>query len=231
MEDFKNTPDYDEPAESAMDRAVARRLAKLRTMPVDTTRLEKSLRAHLPHPAAKRLLMPRWIRPIRAVAASVVIFIITAAVLLNTSGGPVLASTLQMAQLHEEMVSGKMEAVRVSSIAEANRALLAQWQQSPALPAVPEDHVMACCMKSVKNKKVACVLLQDGNVPLTMTVANAADMQLPASPTMTNGGVTYHIQSVGKLNMVMTERDGRWICLTSELPAGRLMEFAGKLQF
>ena len=51
---------------------------------------------------------------------------------------------------------------------------------------------MACCMKSVKNKKVACVLLKSEDVAVTMTVANAADMKLPRSPTVTRGGVTYH---------------------------------------
>ena len=41
---------------------------------------------------------------------------------------------------------------------------------------------MACCMKSVHDKKVACVLLKDNGVPVTLSVANASDMELPATP-------------------------------------------------
>ena len=90
---------------------------------------------------------------------------------------------------------------------------------------------MACCMKSVQNKRVACVLLKDRGVPVTMTVANAADMKRPPAPTVTRDGVTYRVQTVGKLYMVMTERNERWVCLIGEVPAEQLMELASKLQF
>ncbi len=86
-------------------------------------------------------------------------------------------------------------------------------------------------MRSVKNKKVACVLLEDNGGPVTMTVAKASDMQSPASPTVIRGGVTYHVQAVGRLNMVMTERNGRWICLIGQVSADRLMVLADQLQF
>ena len=90
---------------------------------------------------------------------------------------------------------------------------------------------MACCMKSVKNKKVACVLLKSEGEPVTMTVANASDMKLPTSPTALRDGVTYHVQTSGSLNMVMTERNERWICLIGRLPANQLMDLAEKLRF
>ena len=66
---------------------------------------------------------------------------------------------------------------------------------------------------------------------VTMTVANAADMRTPKSPTATRNGVIYNVESVGSLEMVMTQRNGRWICLIGELPAERLMDLAAKLQF
>ena len=42
-------------------------------------------------------------------------------------------------------------------------------------------------------------------------------------------GVTYHVQSFNSLNMVMTERNGRWICLIGRVPTERLMELALRL--
>ena len=167
----------------------------------------------------------------RAIAASIVLLAALAAILLTSSGGPALASPTQMAQMHEDIVAGRTPVMKVDSIAAANRALAEQSPQSPTLPNVPPDHVMACCMKSVQNKKVACVLMQDQGVPVTMTVAKAADMKLPAAPTVSRGGVNYRVQSVGKLSMVMTERNNRWVCLIGEAPADQLMDLATKLQF
>jgi hypothetical protein len=121
--------------------------------------------------------------------------------------------------------------MKVASIEEASRMLAKQWPQSPDLPDAPEQHVMACCMQSVKNKKMACVLLKKEDVPVTMAVARSTDMEMPSSPTRTRGGVTYHVQSTGRLNMVMTERNERWICLIGEMPQEHLMDLADQLKF
>ena len=212
-----------------LDEAVTQRLAKLRTVPVDTSRLDRILRAQLPLPQRQSRLI--WLRPVRAIAAGIAIVAVIGAIFLSSSGGPVLASPTQMAQFHEEMVSGRAPVMQVDSIAEANKALAQQSPQSPTLPALPQDHVMACCMRSVKNKKVACVLLRSEGVPITMTVANAADMQLPATAQVSHNGVDYRVQSVGKLNMIMAERSGRWVCLIGELPTQRLMDLAAELRF
>jgi len=224
-----NSPN--ESHESDLDRATADRLAKLRTLPVDTSRLDVVLRAQIPAPEKSRLSVVLQIGPMRAIAASIVVLATIAAIFIMTSGGPALASPMQMAQMHADLVAGRTPVMKVDSIAAANRALAAQSPQSPTLPDVPPDHVMACCMKSVANKKVACVLLRSEGIPVTMTVANAKDMKLPTAPTVTRDGVTYRVQASGKINMVMTERNDRWICLVSELQADQLMELASKLQF
>ena len=91
---------------------------------------------------------------------------------------------------------------------------------------------MACCMKSIRDKRMACVLLQDeAGTPITMTVARSADMRAPAGPTVMRGGAKYHLHAMAPLNMVMTERAGRWVCLISELPQEQLIDLAARLQF
>ena len=212
---------------SKLDEAVARRLRRLGTMPVDTSALESRLRAEIGIVPPRRL----WLRPMRAIAAGIALVAVITAVFLSTSGGPVLASPSQMAQMHHELVAGHNGIMQVNSIDAANAALSKDWPDSPRIPGVPPEHVMACCMKSVKSKKVACVLLRNENVPVTMTVANASDMRLPKSPTIQRDGVTYHVQSEGSLSMVMTERHGRWICLIGELSPERLVDLAAKLRF
>jgi hypothetical protein len=64
-----------------------------------------------------------------------------------------------------------------------------------------------------------------------MTVANASDMQMPTAAIVTHNGINYTVQSVGELYMVMTQRNGRWVCLIGQVPAERLMDLAAKLQF
>lgn len=200
-------------------------------MPVDTSRLDQFLSDRIPSPAPSNRIRRFRLRPMRAVAAVLLLTGIVAAFLLTNSGERALASPAQMAQMHEDMVSGKTPVMQVDSISAANHALAAQWPDSPGMPAVPAEHVMACCMKSVKNKKVACVLLKSEGEPVTMTVANASDMKLPTSPTAVREGVTYHVQESGSLNMVMTERNERWVCLIGRLPASQLMDLAARLQF
>ena len=90
---------------------------------------------------------------------------------------------------------------------------------------------MACCMKSVQNKKVACVLMKSEGVPVTMAVADAKDVRSPESKVVHRDGTAYHVEGIGSLNMVMTERDGRWVCMMGELPEARLITLSSKLQF
>jgi hypothetical protein len=222
--------EQDDLVETDLDRATSARLAQLRSMPVDTSRLDAMLRAQLPRDEEGKWRMLS-LRPLHAIAASIAALLIVGVILLTSSAGPVLASPAQMAQMHEDIVAGRTHAMQVDSIAAANRMLAGQSRHLPAVPEIPPDHVMACCMRSVKDKKVACVLLQTDGVPVTMTVANAADLRLPAAPTITRDGVTYRAQTSGKLSMVMTERDGRWVCLIGQLTQDQLIDLASKLQF
>lgn len=219
--------------EEQWERAVSGRLAKLRSMPVDTSRLERALRAEIPPPApARGATAWFWLRPVRTIAASFLVLATLVAILfLSTSSGPVLASPARMAKLHEDLVSGKIPVVQVESIKQANQVLSSQWRNSPEVPSVPEDHVMACCMKSVKDKKVACVLMKREGVTVSMMVAHSPDVRLPDAAVTVRNGISYRVQSSGRLNMVMTERQGRWVCLIGELPAERLMDIADGLQF
>jgi hypothetical protein len=221
------------PNDHDLDVATSARLARLRTMQVNTSGLEGRLLAQIPRPAPELKLRLVWVRPLRAIAAGLLVFGLLAALLISTSGGPALASPAQMAQLHYDLVSGKTPVMQVDSVDAANKMLSGQWPQSPQIPKLPAGDEMACCMKSIKDKKVACVVLRKVKmgVPVTMTVANAADMKLPMSPTINRNGVTYHVQSSGQLNMLMTQRNGRWICLIGQTSNEGLMDLADQLQF
>jgi hypothetical protein len=221
----------DERSHSA-DEATAARLAKLRTMPVETSRLDAMIQAKIPRPTQATPPTVWRIRPLRAVAASIALLATIGLILWSLSGGAVYASPDAMARFHQDLVAGKVETIAVDSIAQANSALARQWEDGVELPQVPQSHAMLCCMQKIKDTRVACVLLQNDGVPVTLAVAKAMDMKMPQQSRAERlDGVTYHVQSSGSLNMVMTQRDGRWICLIGALPTDRLMRTAGAIQF
>ena len=215
------------------DEAVMARLRKLSSFPVDLSRLERQIRAEIPGPEQprQRSSSMRLFRPLAAVAASITILVIIAAAVLTASSGQVMASPAQMAQFHQQIVSNEIPVTKVDSIEAAGRVLANQWPQSPDLPRAPEAHVMACCMKSNKDKNIACVLLRSEGTPITMSVAKASDMKSPAGEKVVRNGATFHLMSSGALNMVSTERDGRWVCLIGETSTDRLINIVQQLQF
>jgi hypothetical protein len=224
-----NMTNDDDQNVTRVDRAMSARLSRLSGMPVDTSRVAARLRAELPPlPSSSQRQTFSWLRPLRAVAASFVVLALIGAILIGTASRPVLASAEQLAQVHNEMVAGHSSS-RVDSMDAARRAIAAEWPDAPAMPDVPKEHVMACCMKPVNDRKTACVLLKQDDVPVTMMVADADDVRMPESPTVVYGGVPYHVSASGATNMVMTKRDGRWVCLMGSVSRNGLIEMASKL--
>ena len=218
--------------DNQLNRATAARLAKLRNMPLDSSRLDDLIQTKIPVPPKEHRMMPfRWPRPLRALAASVAAIAVLAGLFFSFSSQPVEASMVEMARFHNQLVAGQIPVIRVNSLQDANQVLGARWAESPKMPNMPNDHAMACCMRSVKDRKLACVLFAGDDEPVSMTVANSSDMKTPSSPIVEYNGVEYHVQSVGALNMVMTQRNDRWVCLIAKLPQTKLMDLAASLQF
>ncbi len=112
------------PESERLDRAVADRLARLGTMPVDTSRLAKRIEAQIPPPGIGRLSfrLVLWMRPLRAVAASLLILGLIAGIIISSSSGPAMASTQDLLRVHQEVIAGSDHAVAVRSIDSANGA-------------------------------------------------------------------------------------------------------------
>ena len=163
--------------EDQIEQALAARLRRLSTLPIDTTKLDRRLRSSIAPP---RPVFMRLLRPLTAVAASLTILVLITAAFLTTSSSEVLASPAMMAQVHQDILANRIPVTKVNSIDEAGQVLASQWAGGPNLPQAPQTHVMACCMKSIKNKKVACVLLESEGTPITMSIATA--LSITCSP-------------------------------------------------
>src|ERR1035437_768992 len=85
MEKRRESTDNDEmnnPTEDLVDQAISRRLSRLAQYPVDTSRLDKTIRAQIPPVPAFQLR--RWFRPMMAVAASLLVMGMIALVLFHS---------------------------------------------------------------------------------------------------------------------------------------------------
>lgn len=219
----------------AWDAAVSARLRRLASLPVDTSSLERTVVSESAVVRTRTTSRAWWagtLRPVRAIAASLVLVAsVVTAIMLSASSGPVYAQPAQMAAMHRELVDGKGMMMRVDSIDAAKHALAGQWAHAPGLPDLPERQVMACCLRQMNDKKVACVLLNDGGVPVSLMVADGNEVRSTRASTVTRDGATYEVSASAELNMVMTKRDGRWVCLIGERSVDRLIELSKGLQF
>lgn len=226
-------PPHDE--SEAFDRALAKRLAGLSHMPVETAAFDKALRSQLPASegaaeARRPWTLSRVMRPVMAVAASLVVVALLA---LSLQDRPVQAVPADaMVQMHRDIVAKKVETLEVDSIEKANAAIAAfGGGEMPRLELPPESHTMACCMRNIGNKQVTCVLLKSEGVEVTMAIARAHVSPAAGSQKVVQKGQAYEVQTIGELTMVMFERDGRHVCMIGALPAAKLIGLCEGLTF
>jgi hypothetical protein len=204
------------------DQALTKRLAKLGAMPVDTSRLDRALRAQIAAPAAPRY---RLFRSLAAIAASLILIALVGMALFQDR--PVQASA--MLQMHRDIVAGKIETMKVDSVADVNAAFAAFGTGGIKMNA-PQMHVDACCMQNLGGKQVYCVLLNEANTPVTLTIADLdAVKPLSSAPVMHNGEA-FCVQSSAELNMITVDRGHYRVCLIGQLPPEKLMTLTDTLK-
>jgi hypothetical protein len=209
-----------------LDRATAARLAKLRTMPVETGQVEASLRARLGLDAdvARGRSLTAWSRPLIAIAAGVLLVVSILVGLGTFDTKAVLAAPQDLAAVHEEMLRGHDGLVRVSSIAEANRVLAEGKAHVPTLPETGDVSVHSCCLMKVKGKPVAAVVIDHEGQPVTIVVADAAELRMASN---TRDGFTE--RSHNGVNMVMRQTPARAICVMGRAPMENLKAIAAAM--
>ena len=224
MENNPTNPTSDE-----LDVAVAARLAKLQSMPMDLSRLQAAVGREIPKPQAASFRRPMaWLsRPLRIAAAFLVVSGLVAAIIFSASPSTALASPQALAAVHQSMAT--MPAV--DGIDAATSALRSKWSGGDMQ--MGDDHMtMACCVHKIGRKNAACVAMKVDNAAVTMAVAKASDVKIEeGTPSLLREGVTYRVQSSGDLNMVMTQRQDVWLCVMGKLPIDRLITLASEMKF
>lgn len=207
--------------------SIRRRLRQLAALPTDTSRLDRFLQAQLgvgPVASAR----PNWFlahwRSLSAVAASLAA-LLTVALVLTASPSALHAEPTVMARLHADIVSGQIPMTRVGSIREASDLIARDWPDAPSLPTLPVDHDLACCLKDFEGRRVVCLVFEDDGTPISVVVASRKSLKSSHTPTAAV------VHTSGAVNMVMKERDGRFICVMGKVPASRLLQLAEGFQF
>lgn len=228
------TPTNPNPDRDRLDGATARRLGRLRTMPVELAGIRRAIEAEVGPPAASLVAPTRrgawritWPGPMRAAAASLLVFGLIAAAVIAVASRPAVASADRLAEIHAGVQQRDgICPCPVESIAEANAVLSAHTPAAPRLPEVPADDVHFCCLQKLGRREVACAAVVVDGQPVTVAVADARHVRAPPGDARVVDGQPIYVHARGDLNMVMTSRDGRWVCVMGRVPADRLVEMA-----
>lgn len=224
--------EQDHPDDEALQ-AVSKRLAKLRSRPVDMATFDARLKAALPRsPGNTRARMLMWpiASPIRAVAASLVVAALVAAIVLMSISSPALATPQRMADIYNSAVDGKNHPTTVSSANEAREALRRKWPEAPVVPEVEDLQLMHCCVHEIGRKQMACVTFLVEEQPVTLAFASTRDVRSPHGETKIIDGQRFVVGSADGVNMVMSERGGTWMCLMGKLPSEQLAKIAQSIR-
>ena len=223
MENKPTNPTSDE-----LDQVIAVRLAKLRSMPMDLSRLRAAVGRDIPKPQVAQVRRTMaWIsHPLRVAAAFLVVSGLIAAIIFSASPSIALASPQVLAAVHQSMAAMPT----VDTMDAATAALRTRWPGSEMQ--ADDDHAtMACCVHKIGRKNAACVAMKIDNAAVTMAVAKASEVKIePSTPFVVRDGVTYRVQSSGDLNMVMTQRQDVWLCVMGKLPIDRLISLTSEMK-
>lgn len=192
----------------AADEALVNRLAQLRTMPVDTSGLDKALLQAIPRrPHSRRL----WIGSLGGLAAAA---IAAAAIMVAvlSAAAPAQASPAQLAALYNQMASaGSMSAMGVGPMK------------------MNQPQAMLCCQRTIGRQAVACSLYRPLHARAILVVAcGNRQMHHPAGQVLIQNGVHYLVTHQGQLNMVMRSEGGRWTCAIGPESVSTLARYATK---
>ncbi len=226
-----------------LDAATARRLAKLAGHDPDISALKQKLDAALaqsdikeryptePTRNTRSYPFHRYLKPITSLAA-VLALTLTALWLVNLNTPSATAAAIDLVQLHRDITAGRIAMVPVRSTEQANRWIASQQADAPALPkSINADAVRSCCLTDVQGRLVAVALIRHGQADVTLVVAEAPGFAVPMGKTYRIHDRTLHAHEIDGINMVMTSRDNRWLCVMGDLDQDSLADLAAQIEF
>jgi hypothetical protein len=212
------------------DDPIARRLARLSTMPVDSSRVDAFIRQRIPLAQSRRYWL---LRPMNAIAASLIGAVLIGVLVLALNDRPAAASPTQIAQWHEQMTSAPdgQQVMKATSVQDANQMLAMCDPKAPVAPGV-EGQMSCCGVRRIGTSRISCLMVERDAGRVMVCIGDAARIRIPrADSTVTRNGVTYYLMSEDAVNIVQFTRDGRWFACSGKLPHSVLIQTGEGLKF
>lgn len=225
----KQTSHHDDP----LDQTVSDRLAALSHRPVDDKRVTARFVELLADPGQTSPVarLQHWLRPVAAAAAIVMLAIAGFWFTAVQMASPVQATPSSVVQVHQEIARGHADVTRVSSLSDVNRWLAQQGGTIRSVAGLTGGQPQSCCFHDLGGVKATCIQMQLDGKSVTLMLAEADQLASPEGDMFEVNGRQFIAHTVDGMNMLMTEIDGQWVCLTGELPNQRLAQMVSSLQF
>ena len=239
-----------------LERATSARLAKLAERDVDTRALEAKISAALAggnpadsYPRSRAGIIPGPHDPMEtyagninynfrswllraATVAAVVLITWMVAFFPSGSGQVAVASSFDLTTLHHDLVGGRIPAVQVTSIDAANSLFASQRSGDVKLPAnLANAHVESCCLADVQGELASIAVLELQGQELTLVVAEAPRFAHRMGEVIEIDGHEYFGHAVGGVQMMMSNRGQRWLCVMGDLEPAQLADIASQIEF
>jgi len=181
------------PDGDGVQQAVSRRLARLATMPVDTSRLDAELRRRINRRRPRKWLW--FATPLAGVAAALAVM-----VLLLSSGTPRL-SAADLAGVYSHLTAAGQQFNEAGAMTMPMNCRLMPGETA------------GCCRQLVDHRSVACVVIKTHlSQPVVMVMCNVKNAGMPSGRVVTIAGHAEVLSRSGDINMVMRRVNKHWFC-------------------
>lgn len=216
-----------------LDQATRDRLAKLASMPVDMSRLQKKMADALPpepesKPRALQASSGGWYR-----IAAIFVLIAGASYFAIFGFAPqvAVARTMTVAELHDSLLNDPQEAYLAHSIDQAQALIDAQFTGKLSLPIVDGTQVESCCLvEGDFPLRVALVIKQPSGIA-TIIIAQGEDFAQPMHLLEHPSGIELHGHDHAGMPMVMRNKGDLWMCVMGETDVKTLADVAAAIKF
>ncbi len=227
---------YENPNHERLDEVTRRRLARLASKPVDTTRLEASLNKAIKSQQPSNHLLQstrfRWWRPVSRIAAMIAVVGLIGLLFTSMGGSPAIASTTDLARIHQEVLASESDLMPATNFTQASKLIHNQWTRAPKMPEPTVGQITASCLREVANRQVVCLKLDLKGQPITMVVGHSREVVCSAEhQQVSRNGRSYFVHDREGVRMVMINHEDRWVCLMGNASIDDLIEVADGLEF
>lgn len=196
-------------------RAVAARLARLATIPVDTTNMDRAVMRRI---SESRSYNWPWRMVASGLAAAIVLLAVVLTPLLTPRTSQ--ASVRDLSQVYARMVANPTTGDVAGNVSKTMMQMC-----------TPQAGQMgSCCLQTIHHQKVACMLVKHGGQTVGVIVAPLGELVYPKGRVVEKYGHTFILQSAGNLNIVIRPGKLHWVCVMGKQNVNSLMAIASQLR-